>query len=227
MKRSIFTPLALGIARHISVVKKALVQGLMLSVLCGSASAVPLPFGTHYYDVVPAAGITWDAAKDAALASFYLGLEGHLVTITSPAEHAFVNTVIAAAGLGEIYAGGFQNPVTETNPQGGWTWVNGEGTFPGVDSVSPYATWNSGEPNDFYGSASEQYLGLNLGPGFNDEGNLELITGYVIEYDPNTIRPTVPDGGSTVALLGGVLALLGLAYHRLPSQFLRSAPNGD
>ena len=44
--------------------------------------------------------------------------------------------------------------------------------------------------------------------GFNDEGNLGLITGYVIEYDPDTIRDT-PDAGSTMALLSGALVVLG------------------
>jgi hypothetical protein len=183
-----------------------LVGGLMLSVFSGSALATPQLYNGHYYDVVPAAGITWNDALVAANSSFYDGLRGHLVTITSAGEHAFVNSVIAGAGLGEIYAGGYQNPVTEADPQAGWTWVNGEGTFPGVDSTSPYAFWNPSEPNDAYGPASEQYLGLNHGPGFNDEGNLALITGYVIEYDPNTIP--LPDGGSTASLLGSAMFLI-------------------
>jgi hypothetical protein len=72
----------------------------------------------------------------------------------------------------------------ETNPppQANWTWVNGEGSFPGFDSVSPYAHWNPGEPNDGFGL--EQHLGLNWFAGwFNDEANLNHITGYVVEYD--------------------------------------------
>jgi hypothetical protein len=57
--------------------------------------------------------------------------------------------------------------------------------------------------------------------GFNDEGNLSLIEGYVVEFDPNTVpngglAPTyAPDGGSTAGLLGGVLTLLGIASRRL------------
>jgi hypothetical protein len=190
--------------------------GLLGAVACAtSASAVPIAYGGHYYEVVPASQITWDDALNAALSSSYLGLQGHLVTITSAAEHAAVNGMIASQGFGEMWAGGYQNPITEANKQANWTWVNGEGTFPGVDSTTPYAQWNSGEPNDYYGVASEQHLGLNLGPGFNDEGNLSLIYGYVVEYDPNTIDPRkAPDAGATAPMLAGALALLGVVSRR-------------
>jgi hypothetical protein len=64
-------------------------------------------------------------------------------------------------------------------------------------------------------------LGLNLNGsdigGFNDEGNLGYISGYVVEFDPNTVPGggLVPDGGSTAGLLGGALTLLGIASRRL------------
>ena len=181
-----------------------------------SSWAIPIqdPATGHYYDVINAPGITWDAARAQALSSFYLGLRGHLATITSAAEHGYVNAAIQAAGGGERWAGGYQDP-TAVDSKSGWTWVNNEGAFPGVNSSSPYASWNGGEPNDYYGPNSEQYLGLNLGLGFNDEGNLNLIAGYVIEYDPGTIVDVpigVPDGGATGALLG--LGVAGLAFAR-------------
>ena len=188
--------------------------GILVSLACVSGWATPIAYNGHYYDFISAPNITWDDARAAALAASYLGLEGHLVTITSDGEDAFVGTIIFG---GEAWAGGFQNPITETDPQAGWTWVNGEGSFPGVSSASPYANWNSGEPNDFYGNNPlEQYLGLNLGNpgGFNDEGNLSLIGGYVIEYDPTTIRD-IPDAGSTAAMLSGALVLLGTVTRRI------------
>jgi len=197
--------------------KRAIVQNVLgvfaAAVVGSSAWAAPVPFGGHYYDVIRDPGITWADARVAALSSFYLGNEGHLVTITSAAEHAAVNGMIVTnGGGGEMWAGGFQNPAGETSPGAGWTWVNGEGPFPGVNSVAPYAVWNGGEPNDAYGAGSEQFLGLNLGPGFNDEGNLDLITGYVIEYDPDT-RRDVPEGGSLM-LFGVALAALRLVRLR-------------
>jgi hypothetical protein len=195
---------------------KTILAGLMVSLAAASAWATPLEYDGHYYAVVSAPQITWNDARVAALSSYYLGLEGHLVTITSAGEDAAVGELISTAGLGEVWAGGYQNPITETTPTAGWTWVNNEGTFPGVNSTTPYANWNSGEPNDAYGPGSEQYLGLNLGStgGFNDEGNLSFITGYVIEYDPNTVYD-VPDTASTGVLLTGAVGVLGMVSRRL------------
>jgi hypothetical protein len=187
--------------------------GILVSLVCVSGWATPMPYNGHYYDFISDPGVTWSDARAAALSASYLGLVGHLVTITSAGEDTFVGGIIFG---GEAWAGGYQNPVTETDPQAGWTWVNGEGSFPGVSSASPYANWNTGEPNDAYGSASEQYMGLNLGNpgGFNDEGNLSLIGGYVIEYDPTTIND-IPDAASTAVLLTGALAVLGTVSRRL------------
>jgi hypothetical protein len=135
----------------------------------------------------------------------YLGLPGHLVTITSPAEDNFVLSLVVTAG-GEVWAGGFQSPGTETVATAGWTWVNGEGTFPGVTSGSPYTNWLPGEPNDYYGPGSEQWLGLGFKRNFawNDEGDLEFIIGYAVEFEKGT---DVPDGGPGLA---GVLTIAGL-----------------
>lgn len=194
---------------------KRTILGLALASAAVSAWATPVQFAGngHWYDIISAPTITWSDARVGALSGSYLGLQGHLVTITSADEHAFVNALIQSQGGGEMWAGGYQNPGNETNPQAGWTWVNGEGAFPGVNSSSPYAFWNGGEPNDAYGPGSEQFLGLNHGPGFNDEGNLGLITGYVIEYDPTTINDA-PEAGATAALLGGAFAFLVAAARR-------------
>jgi hypothetical protein len=200
---------------------------LAVSLLCVSAWSTPIldPANGEYYDVVQDLNVPWLIAEQQALTMNFMGLEGHLVTITSGDEDTFVGNLIHTTSLpggGEVWAGGYQNPANPasvSNPQAGWTWVNNEGTFPGVNSVSPYANWNNGEPNDFYGAGTEQYLGLNLGTigGFNDEGDLDFISGYVIEYDPNTIPGggLVPDGGSTAGLLTGALTMLGIAARRL------------
>ena len=100
--------------------------------------------------------------------------------------------------------------------------MNNEGTFPGVNGASgsdnSYSNWNPGEPNDAQGPGSEQYLGINHGNvgGFNDEGDLSLIGGYVVEFDPNTVPGGglppgfVPDAASTSAMLMGSVTLMGL-----------------
>jgi hypothetical protein len=195
--------------------KKILAAAVLSAACAASAWATPVAYGGHYYDVIVDNGVSWDQARLDALNSYYLGLEGHLVTITSAGEDTAVGNLVASLTGGEVWTGGYQNPITETDPKAGWTWVNGEGSFPGDNNGPAYANWNQGEPNDAYGSASEQYLGLNLGTsgGFNDEGNLGLITGYVIEYDPTTVYD-VPEATSTLGLLSAALATGGMVARR-------------
>jgi hypothetical protein len=204
------------------IMKKTL-GTLALSLLCASTWAQTYdPANNEYYQVVTGPNLPWLTAEQTALTMYYNGLEGHLVTITSQAEDTFVGNVVQAFGAGEFWAGGYQNPVTELNASAGWTWVNNQGTFPGVNGAggfdNAYSNWNPGEPNDAYGEGSEQYLGLNRGSvgGFNDEGNLSLIEGFVVEYDPLTVPNggLAPDGGSTAAFLGGALTLLGFVSRR-------------
>src|SRR5678809_392695 len=187
-----------------------IIASLFLLGAWSSNSQILDPANGHYYQVFTARNITWINAENAALTLHYLGLQGHLATITDSAEDSYVGQAVAAAGAGEFWLGGYQNPGTETSLTAGWTWVNSEGTFPGVNGATgfqnAYSNWNPGEPNDFYGTASEQFLGINLGRpgGFNDEGNLNLIGGYVVEFDPNTVPGGglvggVPDAGATIA----------------------------
>jgi len=210
-------------------IMKKTIAAITVSLLCASAWAQTYdPANGEYYEVVAAQNIPWINAEEDALTMYYAGLEGHLVTLTSQAEDTFVGTLAQNTqlpGAGEVWAGGYQNPANEQVAGDGWTWVNNEGTFPGVDSTTPFANWNPGEPNDAGGPGSEQFLGLNLNGsdvgGFNDEGNLYYISGYVVEFDPSTVPSGglatgyAPDGGSTAGLLGGVLTLLGIASRRL------------
>ncbi len=191
---------------------------LIAASLSARAQIIADPDNGHYYEVISAPDQSWLSDEIAALSLYDGSLEGHLATITSADENSFVLAAVQAARLGEVYVGGYQNPITEPDAQAGWTWVNGEGTFPGYNGAvggydNLFADWNGGEPNDAYGTASEQWLGINFNGAWNDEGNLGLINGYVVEFDPNTIPGggLVPDSGSTMSLLGCAATLLGLA----------------
>ena len=156
--------------------------GLATSGSSGASAATVIcnPANNHCYESVTVpAGITWPAARSAAAAMTYNGFPGHLVTITTAAENGF----LAASGLaGFAYWIGGSQPAGVTTPALGWAWVTGE---PFV-----YTNWSPGEPNDFYGPASEQYLEFWSPVGtWNDQNSTFVQFGYVVEYD----RPTTGD----------------------------------
>jgi hypothetical protein len=114
-------------------------------------------------------------ADSSANSMTFNGKAGHLVTITSATEDQFVLDLVyqwqTDNGLdgdfesGEVWAGGFQDPADEAVATEGWTWVNGEGPFPGVNNQPVYANWAARQPDDAHGLRSEQHLGLGfVGP---------------------------------------------------------------
>ena len=166
----------------------------------------PVQFDGRYYQVVIANKISWEAAKAAAEQRTFQGVQGHLATIGSPEEDAFVHQLRqqvlskphpALSGT-ELWVGGFQVPCATTTPEPacGWMWLNGESIAPG-NSAAPYTNWLNGEPNNLIRSpdalnrASEDHLaiGLNGGFGWNDEGALSNVWGYVVEYGDSVTVP--------------------------------------
>jgi hypothetical protein len=111
-------------------------------------------------------------------------LKGHLAVITSAEEDAFIDQLRFKCGLEELWTEGYQ-PVNEVVPTANWRWVQTGEPIPGFNGSGAYSNWQVGEPNDYYGPASEQYLGIGKGGafGWNDEGYLGNIHGYVIEYE--------------------------------------------
>src|SRR5690606_10805532 len=126
----------------------------------------------HYYEYIPAVGITWTDARDAAAARTFYGLQGYLATITTANEAQLLGT--QASGAGWIGA-------SDAGTEGQWRWVTGpEGqeasgqgrlfwTGTANGTAVDYANWNNGEPNN---SGDEDYAHINApGTGFDGSWN--------------------------------------------------------
>lgn len=182
---------------------------LGLSALPASATnftpPAPVQFDGHYYQVVIANKISWDAAKAAAEQRSFQSVQGHLATIGSAEEDMFVHQLRQQAlsaphpslSGSELWVGGFQVPCATTTPEPacGWMWLNGESIAP-TNGASPYTNWLNGEPNnqkrkaDSLHRATEEHLAIGLGGafGWNDEGSFPNVWGYIIEYGEGEIE---------------------------------------
>ena len=174
------------------------------ALLPGAARAEPVtvnPANGHVYEVVPLAGESWSDANAAAEASTYQGAPGHLVSITSPEEQAFVEGLVADLEK-SAYIG-----LTDQASEGAFVWTSGEATG--------FLNWAGGEPNDFYDEDCASMFGgstpVETRRGrWNDvecDGSAsytaQFFDAYVVEYDgpfdadgdgiPDTAPPTDKD----------------------------------
>jgi hypothetical protein len=174
-------------------------------------SLAPLvnPGNGHFYEAVTVSGgIDWFNARDAAELQSFMGVQGHLVTITSAQEYNFITTNFPEAfaprpdpapecgsgpttdpsSCGDPYwLGGFQPAGSLDEPEGDWEWVTGE---PFV-----YTNWADGNPNDSSGR-EEDCLNPHptLTPKWNDSQCDDRRTGgYVVEYDVATFPDVQSD----------------------------------
>jgi hypothetical protein len=132
----------------------------------------------HWYELVQER-LTWDQARAAAESMAWFGFSGHLATVTSSEENAYVFWTVCA-GTTQAWLGGYQDP-PESQPAENWHWVTGE--------PWEYSHWLSGEPNDFFGAYSESCLqySMALDGTWNDLPNdggqpAYLPYTFVVEY---------------------------------------------
>lgn len=212
-----------SIARFVAGFVALLVAGPALaSTACPSASVVRSginPTTGHYFEVYAANAVTWGCANASARASSYQGTQGHLATITSSGEEAYVDQLrhdALGSGLGQpqTWVGGYKDGSD-------WYWVNAEGPIPTVNTAVAYANWATGEPNNSGGVESHLTLGRFDAPppgyegdspwpwvdsGWNDEGAApDLIGGYIVEYD--LPRPAACTGSTCQTIDGQILTL--------------------
>ena len=156
------------------VLSLAVSSAFMLS---STSWAVPILFPTtgHYYERVDQTGVNWFQAKSASEGMTYLGVPGHLITVTSIEEQQFLvdNLMPPVVSNQRHWIGGFQPPGSP-EPDGNWQWVTGE--------VWGYTNWGVGEPNDSGGLEHSAHIGAQV--TWNDfDGNSSFqFDGYYVEY---------------------------------------------
>lgn len=175
----------------------------------GPLNAAPMEWSVasggngHWYDLVAAPAVTWADAAAGAAGATHLGAAGHLATLTSAGEWAFLVDVINPGGM-RAWLGG-----SDAGAEGQWNWVEGPeaGTrFWNGDrtgSAAAYHAWHPLEPNN---ASNEDYLvGWWAGPAWNDLSGTRELAAYVVEYSITA----VPAPGGLPLMLGavGMLAL--------------------
>ncbi len=146
----------------------------MLFAVIGQAEAEPVlnPANGHYYEVVVEDWINWHDARVAAGTSTFMGIRGHLATITSQDENDFIAGIVPSDV--SFWVGGFQ-PSGSPEPAGNWQWVTGE--------PFDYTNWAPDEPNNWFGDdPNEDRVEFYDSGEWNDlPADFELI-GYIVEY---------------------------------------------
>lgn len=145
----------------------------------GDIEAAPIMWEGNgsYYELVEGS-ITWPEAQTAAENMIFNGWSGHLATITSAEENAFIADNIIL-GIASIWIGGYQLP-NSPEPEGEWAWVTGEDW--------EFTNWDDLEPNNDQRFENERFLEIRDNGRWND---LPLVltegippTHYIVEYEP-------------------------------------------
>jgi len=171
----------------------AILAACLLLAIAAPAGADPVQWAGngHWYEAVdPSGGLTWEEASQAAQGRTWMGMPGHLVTITSQEEQDFIATLL---GSSNRWLAGYQDP-TSSPPADDWHWQTAE--------PWAYTNWHPGEPNDYYGPGVESCLVIYTTGKWNDVRCIES-SNYLVEYDGLT--------SVEATTWGGIKALFGLS----------------
>lgn len=132
--------------------------------------------GHYYAAVVLDRTLRWTEAMVVASKLRYMGKRGHLVTLSSAEENAFIVQQFPPSAKLGYWLGGYQDREARdySEPSGGWRWVTGE--------PWRFAAWNQGEPNN---AGDEHFLEMGGGATWNDladPGGADRL-GFIVEFE--------------------------------------------
>ncbi len=151
-------------------------------------------------------GFTFEAARTAAEASSYNGLQGYLATVTSADEQTFLNSafsyLFASAGVSTAWLG-----ASDAAVEGEWRWLAG----PEAGQLMSYTNWLPGHPLGGAGYETHdqmvQYIqaGSPTTYGWATFGPTDGALGYIVEYGNGPVT-SVPEPGPHGLLVAGLAA---------------------
>lgn len=192
-------------------------MGLLLFAMTTVEAQIVFPNNGHAYEYI-SDSVDWNTARSMAQSLEFLGVEGELVTILSPAEQEFVYNVIIPPGASSWLG------ATDASSEGQWYWVEGpqfwSGDATGSTQNNLFAAWASGQPDD--SGASEDVALLSPTGEWSDVPLATTRSGFVVEY---ALQPEL-DIWVTDAVLGGVVRVSSLTGNRtlISSPMIGSGP---
>jgi hypothetical protein len=189
---------ALRLVQYVNLSDSPTTTARDITISAGSMISLSLDGQMHFYQYVDrtSSRLNWTDAKAAAEASYFMGMQGYLVTITSQTEYDFVLPNLP----GSIWLG-----ASDAATEGTWKWVTGPEagtTFyqNGAAVNGAFNAWGT-VPNDyewvFLGTNGEDYAEMFTDGTWNDVdnnpnrsivfvGNYE-VDGYLVEYSSPSI----------------------------------------
>lgn len=147
----------------------------MTTIKVNGSNVKVLNFQGNSYAFVPTYRLSWREVHNQAETLFFEGVNGHLATITSEKENAFIKDKILP--LSErynrpdvAYIGG-----TDEKIEGKWRWITGE--------KWNYSDWLEGEPNNSTASYDSLVIGNTGWYDWPPTSPTTGINGYIIEFE--------------------------------------------